>query len=63
MNSDGAALILEGSLPYYDPEKLAVIPLSPRLESGTVLAYKRQVPLTPAGEKFLDHLKCLLSME
>ena len=63
MNSDGAALILEGSLPYYDPEKLAVIPLSPLLESGTVLAYKRQVPLTPAGAKFLEHLKCLLGIE
>jgi DNA-binding transcriptional LysR family regulator len=63
MTADCAALILEGSLPYYDPEKLAVIPLSPQLESGTVLAYKRQVPLTPAGEKFLHHLKCLLGIE
>lgn len=63
MTADCAALVLEGSLPYYDPSKLAMRPLSPVLESGTVLAYKRQVPMTPVSAKFLEFLSCLPGME
>ena len=37
-------------------------PLEPELSFGTLLAWKRYAPGSPAAEKFISHAKCFLSM-
>lgn len=38
-------------------DALKFVPLSPELETGTVLAWKKDKPFSPAAEKFHDHIK------
>ncbi len=59
MASGAAALIIDGSLSYFDNTRLVKIPLDPPLESGTVLAYKKGIPFTPAAEEFYKKIQCL----
>ena len=63
MCTDTAALCVEGSLPYVDASKIAVLPLDPPLVSGTVIAYKKRIPFSPAAGEFLNHLKCFMGIE
>lgn len=62
MNGLGYALVINGSTSLWDSTKLISKPLSPILTSTTVLAWKHGQPFSPAVEKFIHHLKCLLSM-
>ncbi len=59
MASDAVALIIDGSLSGYDTSELIKIPLYPTLASGTVLAYKKGVPLTPAADEFFTVIRDL----
>lgn len=59
----GYALVVEGSLPYVDETKICCRPLYPELEATTVLAWKRQQPFGLAATKFIEHMKCFLSMK
>ncbi len=38
-------------------DALEFVPLSPKLETGTVLAWKKDKPLSPAVEQFYQHIK------
>ena len=56
------SLVIEGSLPFWDKEKITVRPLSPQLTAYSMLAWKKQQPFSPAATKFIEHMKYLLSI-
>ena len=56
------SLVIEGSVPFLDKEKIIFRPVSPRLTSNSVLAWKKQQPFSLAATKFIEYMKCLLSM-
>jgi len=58
----GYAVSVEGAIPYWDKEQIVCRPLYPELTSGTVLAWKRGQPFGNATEKFIEHIKCFLSI-
>lgn len=55
------SIAIEGSVPFWDQEKITYRPLWPELTASSVLAWKKQQPFTLAAEKFIDHLKCFLA--
>ena len=55
------ALVLEGSLPYWDTDKICYRPLYPELTATSVLAWKRHQPQSLATEKFIEHIRNYLS--
>lgn len=59
----GYALIIEGSMPFADPEKICYRPLTPQLVGTTVLAWKWQQPLSPAVKAFIEHAQRTLRTE
>ncbi len=59
----GYSLVVEGSIPFWDKEKICCRPLYPELAMTSVLAWKRQQPFSRATMKFIDHVKCLLGMD
>ncbi|MDO4167269.1 MAG: LysR family transcriptional regulator [Eubacteriales bacterium] len=71
LNTNGAVMVrnglaysvvVEGSVPFWDPTKITQRPLSPELFATCVLAWKRQQPFSPAATKFMEHAKCFLGM-
>ncbi|WP_204245089.1 LysR family transcriptional regulator substrate-binding protein [Cloacibacillus sp. An23] len=50
----GCALVIEGSVMFWDRSFVRAVPLSPELLSTSVLAWKRGQPMSPAVEKFVD---------
>lgn len=58
----GYAMVIRGSLPFCDERKIVFRPLSPALEAGSVLAWRRSQPFAPATTKFISFIKCFLSM-
>lgn len=52
------SLVIEGSIPFWDKEKIAYRPLSPELTANSVLAWKKQQPYSLAATKFIEHMKC-----
>lgn len=56
------SLVIEGSIPYWDREKIAYRPLCPELTANSVLAWKKQQPFSLAVTKFIEHIKCLLGI-
>lgn len=58
----GYALIVEGALPFLDQSEVRMVPLYPELTATSVLAWKRGQPFPTAVSRFLEHVKCLLSM-
>ena len=59
----GCAVVIEGSLPFWDQSKVASRPLSPELFATTVLAWKREQPFSNAVKKFIEYTKCFLSID
>ncbi len=59
----GYSLVVEGAIPFWNPEKICFRPLRPALTATTVLAWKRQQPVSPAVRRFINHAKCFLSMK
>lgn len=55
------ALVLEGSLPYWNTEQICYRPLSPELTATSVLAWKRHQPQSLAATKFIEHIRQYLS--
>ena len=55
-------LTLENPVPALDETRVTFRPLEPELSFGTLLAWKRYAPGSPAAEKFISHAKCFLSM-
>lgn len=64
MVSNGLAysLVIEGAIPFWDQSKITYRPLSPALTATSVLAWKRGQPFGLAATKFIEHIRCLLSM-
>lgn len=51
------SLIIQGSISFWDKEKIVYRPLSPRLTATSVLAWKRKQPFGLAAEKFIKYMK------
>ena len=56
------SLVIEGSVPFLDKEKIAYRPLSPELTANSVLAWKKQQPFSLAATKFIEHMKYFLGI-
>lgn len=56
------SLVIEGSMPFWDKEKIACRPLSPELTANSALAWKKQQPFSLAATKFIEHIKCFLGI-
>lgn len=56
------SLVIEGSIPFWDKEKIAYRPLYPELTANSVLAWKKQQPFSLAATKFIEHMKCFLGI-
>lgn len=57
----GYSLAVEGSLAFWDPEKILFRPLFPELYATSALAWKRNQPFAPAAEKFIAHMRSSLT--
>lgn len=60
-NRLACALIIKGSISFWDKSKIAYRPLSPELRASSVLAWKRQQPFSLATTKFIEHMKMELA--
>lgn len=56
------SLVIEGSLPFCDKEKIVYRPLDPELTANSVMAWKKQQPFSLAATKFIEQMKCFLSI-
>lgn len=59
----GYGLIIEGGLPFLEQTEVRLLPLYPELTATSVLAWKRNQPFSTAVSRFLEHIKCFLSMK
>ena len=59
----GYALIVEGAMPFLEQSHIRMVPLHPELTATSVLAWKRGQPFSSAASRFLEFVKCFLSME
>ena len=57
------SIVIEGMMPFWDWSKITYRPLYPSLTATSVLAWKRGQPFSPAATKFIEHIKCFLSMD
>lgn len=55
------SIVVEGTVPFWDQNKLVYRPLSPELTASSVFAWKKQQPFSAAATKFIEHLKCFLA--
>ncbi|HIT67075.1 MAG TPA: LysR family transcriptional regulator [Candidatus Merdisoma merdipullorum] len=51
------AIVIQGSLSFWDKEKIVCRPLSPELKASSVLAWKRKQPFGLAAERFIEYAK------
>lgn len=51
------AMVLEGSMPYWDISKICYRPLFPALAATSVIAWKRDQPQSLAVSKFIAHIR------
>lgn len=58
----GYALTVEGGLPFLEKSEITMVPLFPELLATSVLAWKRQQPVSAAVNRFIEYLKCFLGM-
>lgn len=59
----GHAVVIEGSVPLWDREKIACRPLSPALTATSVLAWRRAQPFSVAATRFIEHATAFLRAE
>lgn len=58
----GYALTVEGGLPFLEKSEITMVPLYPELSATSVLAWKREQPFSSAVNRFIEYIKCFLSM-
>lgn len=58
----GYSLVIEGSIPFWDKQKITYRPLSPELQANSAIAWKKQQPFILATTKFIEHAKCFLGI-
>ena len=51
------ALLVRGSIDFWDPKIITCRPLSPPLQTPCILAWRRRQPFGPAAEKFIAYLR------
>lgn len=56
------SIVIEGSVPFWDKEKIAYRPLYPNLTASSVLAWKKQQPFSLAATRFIDYMKCFFGI-
>lgn len=56
------SIVVEGSVPFWDKEKIAYRPVYPELTANSVLAWKKQQPFSLAATKFIECMKCFLGI-
>lgn len=56
------SLVIEGLIPFWDLSKVIYRPLYPELMATSVIAWKRGQPFSLAATKFIEHIKCFLSI-
>lgn len=56
-NRLACAIAIQGSISFWDREKIVCRPLSPELSANSVLAWKRQQPFGLAAARFIEFLK------
>lgn len=56
------SLAIEGSIPFWDKEKIIYRSLIPELTANSVLAWKKQQPFSLAATKFIEHMRCFLNI-
>lgn len=57
------AIIIQGSIAFWDKEKIVCRPLDPPLTATSVLAWKRRQPFSPAAAKFIDYARTILQAQ
>lgn len=57
------ALIVEGSIRFWDKQKVVYRPLYPELTATSALAWKRQQPFGLAATKFIEYARSLLNVK
>lgn len=61
-NGMGYALVIEGVKFFWDPAKICFRPLNPPVTAPVAIFWRKQQPLSLTVEKFVDFMKCFLSM-
>lgn len=56
------SIAIEGSIPFWDKERIIYRPLNPELAANSVLVWKKQQLFNLAVSKFIEHLKCFSSI-
>lgn len=56
------SIAIEGSVPFWDREKITYRPLYPELKANSAFAWKKGQPFTLATDKFIEYLKCFLGI-
>ena len=56
------SLVIEGSIPFWDQDKITFRPLFPQITANSVLAWKKQQPFNLAATKFIQHMKYFLGI-
>jgi DNA-binding transcriptional LysR family regulator len=51
------AVVIEGSVMFWNPELIVAKPFSPALTATTVFAWRRNQPFPKATEKFIEYMK------
>lgn len=59
----GYALVIEGVKFFWDPAKVCFRPLEPPVTGPVAVFWRKQQPLSLTVEKFIDFMKCFLSMQ
>lgn len=57
------AIVIQGSIAFWDKEKIICRPLDPPLTATSVLAWKRRQSLSPAASKFIDYARTILQAQ
>ena len=57
------AIVIQGSIAFWDKEKIVCRSLDPPLTATSVLAWKRRQPLSPAASKFIDYARTILQAQ
>ncbi|MDO4943839.1 MAG: LysR family transcriptional regulator [Ruminococcus sp.] len=60
-NGLGYSLAVEGSVSLWDKNKIVTRPLYPEISVGSVIAWKRSQPFSPAATRFIGHMRKSLS--
>lgn len=56
-NGLGYSIAIEGSVALWDENKIVTRPLYPEITVGSVIAWKRSQPFSPAATRFIEHIR------